>query len=105
MMEDPGKKIISNTVERLIENAEEKKRQDALTKEEMDDLRKAVNSILSSKDGKLFWRMSKKMMKIDAVDHDYGPINMAVAKAYRNYYNVIMNMVEPDVRIAFEQGK
>lgn len=87
-----------STVEKILQMAEEKKERIELSKEEMKDFKKAVNSLMYSKNFKLFWRMSKKLMKIDSVDQDFTPINMAVAKAYRNYYQMIMNLCDSDVR-------
>jgi seryl-tRNA synthetase len=97
------RKVPENTVERLLALAEEKKAQDELTKEEMAEFKKATNSIMSSKNGRFFWKMSKKMMKIDKMDHDFTPVNMAVAKAYRNYYLMINNMLSADVRAEIDR--
>lgn len=100
-VEEEAVKFVSSTVERLQERAEERRKQDELTKEELKEFQKAVNTILSSKAGKLFWKMTRKIMKIDKVDRDFTPINMAVEKAYRNYHNMVMRMASEDVRAEF----
>lgn len=98
------KKLVpSSTVEKLQQLAQERKDNLELSKEEMREFKKAANSILSSKNGKLFWKMSKRIMKIDAIDQDFSPVNMAVSKAYRNYYNFIMQMLNPDVRMELDR--
>ena len=99
--EEEALKYVSSTVERLQAQAEERKKQEELTKEELKEFKKAVNTILSSKTGKLFWKMTRKIMKIDKVDRDFTPINMAVEKAYRNYHNLVMKLANEDVRAEF----
>ena len=98
------KKLVpSSTVEKLQQLAQERKDNLELTKEEMRDFKKVINSMMASKNGRFFWKMSKKIMRIDTIDHDYTPINMAVSKAYRNYYNFIMQMLDADVRIELDR--
>jgi hypothetical protein len=101
MSKDPRLEQVTphSTVEKLLANAKDREKKEELSKEEMKDFRRAVNAVMSTKNGKLFWKMSKRVMKIDMIDHDYNPINMAVSKAYRNYYNFILNMLSEDVRI------
>jgi uncharacterized protein YnzC (UPF0291/DUF896 family) len=92
------KPVPSSTVERLLAKAEDRQKQEELTQEELKDFQRAVNSILSSKNGKLFWKMSRKIMKVDKVSNDFTPINMAVEKAYLNYHNFVMKFLDPEIR-------
>ena len=92
------KPIPSSTVERLLAKAEDRQKQEELTKEELKDFQRAINSILASKNGKLFWKISRKIMKVDKVSNDFTPINMAVEKAYLNYHNFVMRYLDKDIR-------
>jgi hypothetical protein len=101
MVQETGKQekpTPSSTVERLLAKADERQRQEELTKEELKEFQRAANSILSSKDGKLFWKISRKIMKVDKVSNDFTPINMAVEKAYLNYHNFVMKFLDPEIR-------
>lgn len=94
-----------SVVDDLIAKAEMEKKQEELSKEELDQLKGAVNRLLSSPDGIFFWRKMKKVMRIDLVNKDFNPLIMAGEKAMRNVYLSVMKLLDADVIQQIERGE
>lgn len=91
-------KDLKSTAEKLVAAALEREQNANLGLEEMAQFKQCVNRLFSTSDGKYFWKTTRKIMKIGGVDYNFNPIMMAQQKAYQNYYNSVMKLLEPELR-------
>ncbi len=94
-----------STVERLLEQSQANEHQEALVKENVEQLKTAVNRIFSSPDGEFFFKFLRKGLRVDVVDRDFNPMALAGDKALRNIYLSIWKLLDADVRQKLEGGQ
>ena len=96
---------VRSTAEKLLEQAMEKKQQELLSKEEMLEFKKCASRLLSSRDGKFFWRKMMKIMRVNEVNGNFNPIHMASEKTLRNLHLTVMGLLDPEVAGSIERGE
>lgn len=94
-----------STVEKLMAQAALEEKRVEMTKEQIEQLKGAINRIFSSGDGKFFFKFLRKALRVDVIDKDYNPMTLAGDKAMRNVYLSIWTLLDADVRQQLEGGQ
>lgn len=90
--------VVSSTVERLLLNAVKREEQQALSKEEFAEFKKVANSVLSTRNGKFFWKYIRKLSGITKPSNNFNPVYMAARQEMQNLDIIISGLLNPDVR-------
>lgn len=89
---------VHSTVEKLLLKAAGQDEQVKLSKEEFAEFKKVANNVLSSRNGKFFWKMIRKLSGITKPSSNFNPVAMAARQEMQNLDIIITGLLNADVR-------
>jgi hypothetical protein len=82
----PDQQQAASIIEKLLLKEQERRHQEEHVIEDRKQWELVINRLASTADGKYFFTRMVRHSAIFAVDEDYNPVNLAVAKAKSSFY-------------------
>lgn len=82
--------FMQSTVGQMIKNAAQAEKQEELNKEEIKELKKALNQIFTSKPGKLFYKYLVRFCELHTFDVTINPAKLLKDSGKREIYNKLI---------------